>query len=360
MNTDWNGNDAKATKANERINWTQIRILRYIKKHQGVDSRTGISVNELAKKMGINRSTVSRNCEVLEAERMIARDSKKSGYRLTELAMSEPTFHKRVLRIGPSDKLWEMEIPLSQLDEESYKEDLKLIGESAEYEDQLFSLSDPKRKAAIYDIEKKNTKIIQQNKFFCFDLDMYENEMNGENRSYTEDVELFLFANKIGALITKILMLSMTPYSLSLGRSRIRHELLRQIDESEKHSNTLKFLKSMVNPITILEEFCKLHIVKRGLSGPTYEMDEKNFGKLKNIYDRVFEFISKRLDNFEGDSNSHLRARQKLLNQYKTSVRRLERNDPNHTKCKGEIVPVFFSPSGKTRICKKCQRYFKT
>ena len=107
---------------------------------------------------------------------------------------------------------------------------------------------------------------IFDNKFLNFNLNQQPLQSIENISQYQDEKEIALFANKIGAIIVKILLTALHPYDLSLIDPIFATWIKTQVKGRDKDDNAKKFVQKLINPVKILNEFCKLSCVKEGLA----------------------------------------------------------------------------------------------
>jgi DNA-binding transcriptional regulator YhcF (GntR family) len=195
---------------------TGWRIIRCIKKY---DFSGGRRVKDIANDpdVNVNLSTVTRHCKLLEKEGLIRKKNKQSEYHLTPRAYDNQVLLDIIFE-GKS-KVWQTKIPMAE-------------------------------------INSKGKKIIQ-NKFLEYDY-----KLKSKHEDYSDQFELSIFANKIGAMITYLFVEAVSPFEL-IGLS---NEEKKRISGRYKDQLTINWIRELIDPLAIFSEFCKLNIVKRGLA----------------------------------------------------------------------------------------------
>jgi hypothetical protein len=215
-----------------------------------------------------NRYTIERNCGELIEEGLLQRESKRSGYRLSEEGMKDPILYRRIFRALPIDRIWKVKI--------KGKPFLDLLKDYHSTPN-LSQLTEKEKQIHWDSILNKSTQIVH-NKFFNYNI----NEKNSlkqepfepieKYNQYLDERELALFANKIGAVITKILIITLHPYDSSHMDPAFDNWLKTQVGGREKDQNAMKFVVKLIDPVKILNEFCKLSCIKNGLPVWTNKM----------------------------------------------------------------------------------------
>jgi tRNA(Ile2) C34 agmatinyltransferase TiaS len=81
-----------------------------------------------------------------------------------------------------------------------------------------------------------------------------------------------------------------------------------------------------------------------------HEMDEENFEKLTDSFANAFSDIYEKLEELRKDLPAEIESNIELVKEQMARIKQLEKEDPHHTKCDGDLVP-------ETRYkCKKCGR----
>ena len=207
----------------------------------------------------INRWTIERICGILIIEGMLKRVSKRGGYKLSEEGKKDPIVYRRLLRKLPTDKIWEIST--------SHK-GAPILDITKDYHstENLSKLTDKEKKDRWNQVLTKNMINIFDNKFLNFNLNQQPLQSIENISQYQDEKEIALFANKIGAIIVKILLTALHPYDLSLIDPIFATWLKTQVKGRDKDDNAKKFVQKLINPVKILNEFCKLSCVKEGLA----------------------------------------------------------------------------------------------
>jgi hypothetical protein len=212
-----------------------------------------------------------------------------------------------------------------------------------------------------------------------------------ERQMQRDQLTLLEFAARIGALIEYIMIQALGPKK-ALPTRKGFVELDTSVIGTSKDNITSEWLENAIANINIkgiFDEFCHLPIVKRGLDifadkgkdghiNPSltpiiqkqliekrnkmrkmdvsnqywsaHDMDEENFEKLVIAFANAFPEIYEKLEKLRKDLPEEIESNIKMAKEEKARVMRLEKEDPHHTKCNGELVP-------ETRYrCKKCGR----
>jgi DNA-binding transcriptional ArsR family regulator len=154
-----------------------------------------------------------------------------------------------------------------------------------------------------------------------------------EDASEEQEI-LFIFALKMGALITYIMKEAMRPKNLAISINSMQKEI--DLKGKEKNELANKWVNNTISPSRILWEFSKLSVVKRGLaiwnpvpinrnlppqiqkrimgiqknskqfdpynpSWSLYEMNEDNFKKLDKAYKYTFPDIFRALEKIRNE-----------------------------------------------------------
>ncbi len=83
--------------------------------------------------------------------------------------------------------------------------------------------------------------------------------------SKRDEVELSMFANKIGAMITLVMIEATKPLNMDIPVSKERYQIENMTGQDRRKLATSWIAQGM-NPFTIFSEFCKLKCVKQGLA----------------------------------------------------------------------------------------------
>ncbi len=163
-----------------------------------------------------DRTTMSKHCTYLANAGWIHKKNKHSPYRLTSKAFGDPEIRGYFFRREIVNGIMQMKIPPSQ-----------------------------------------------PNKFTKININIRKDPQ--VQRIFSDEMELFEFSNRIGALITCACIEAISPHKLNekiagwnVDESRL------EIRGKDKDSASRQWIRHAINADYIFEEFCKLQIVKRG------------------------------------------------------------------------------------------------
>jgi predicted transcriptional regulator len=158
-----------------------------------------------------------------------------------------------------------------------------------------------------------------------------QNANTGHTHSDLDEINLFEFANRIGALITYIMIQALSPKKiLSYNENLLGIDV--PIKGKDKFNMSHNWVNKAIIPTSILSEFCKLWMVERGLAvfnrlpidkslppeiqnaflakqkelrqydpedpySSHLEMDNDNFSKLVNAFEKVYPNLFKEFEN---------------------------------------------------------------
>ena len=261
----------------------------------------GMGVNDITEALKkylpqVNRRRVTNNCKELVEEGLIWKKNRQDKYRLTEMAKKEPMLHRRIYRTRILKKIWELNPELIHFKVDKNRQEQSLL---------------------------KITKFLKYNqKLYHYD-DYTENE-----------IELFKFATKIGATITYLFLQAVRPYLDDSKDNSAVFELLGQIDGKDKDDSIIKWIKEVINPVEIFEEFCKLNIVNReqviwtpksNSNLSMYEMNKDNFDKLSILFQNVFPLIHEKIQEHAKRQERESKATIRWYEEYMKSERKKDR-----------------------------------
>jgi hypothetical protein len=207
------------------------------------------------------------------------------------------------------------------------------------------------------------------------------------------ETALHQFATRIGALIEYVMIQALRPKKALPDREGFV-ELDASIKGNDKDSMSSGWIENAITHVNvkgIFVEFCRLWIVKRGLAvfadrgergyinrslvqetqkrliderkkmrkmnvydpdWSPHEMYEENFKKLTDAFASAFPEIYEKLEKLRKELPAEIESNIEMVKEQMARIEQLERGDPHHTKCGGELVP-------ETRYkCKTCGRSF--
>lgn len=171
---------------------------------------------------------------------------------------------------------------------------------------------------AIKSIRKDINRISTSNKFCntTYNKKILEHKLQIDNEKEYYKLQLFEFSNRIGALITYILLQSLNP-----------NKIYSNLELEGKHKNEIirSWCKNAVDIHLLLEEFEKLDIINQGLTNywpekfvekngrikinrikideklSMHDLEEKQFKKIISFYKEIYPHI---FDSFEKIKNT--------------------------------------------------------
>ena len=249
-------NDAK--KRDIRSERKFYEILSKVKQHH---SNNGIGIGEIAKSLKIDRTTVTRICKTLVEEGLILKKNKQAKYHLTEMAFNEPMLFRRIYKTRQLEKIWHIKPNM------------------------IHCKTDGKR------LQINEIKINKINKYLEIDNNI-QSPSKIATQEEKDEIELFIFANKVGAIITYLFLQAIQPYQDNLEISDSKYTLLKKIDGRTIDDSIIRWIKQVIDPKEIFDEFCKLNIVNRGQQAKfnlsKYEINKDNYDKLLQTFQNVF------------------------------------------------------------------------
>ena len=254
----------------------------------------GISTKELEEKTGLNHDTVCIHCKYLGSRGLIAKKNKKGKYHLTEKASGNRNV-----------RAWKF------------------------------------RKRLMEFVHSSDIPFDKENEFSS----ITESDYTKENY---DKIMLFSFANRIGALITYVMIEALKP---GASTPRIKEKKLN-VDLGRRKRDTLilDWIRNVIDPIDLFREFLKLSVVKFGqpLNTPRF----MNITKLKNQmssdarkkFDEDLEY-RKKVMNYIAQHNKE----QKTIRRFDSSILKESLYELDKTnfeklvKVFREVYPVHFS-----------------
>ena len=245
----------------------------------GVNDITKTLKNEMST---IHRTTVTSNCKELVSLGLIRKKNKQAKYELTGLAGTEPMLFRRIYKTKTHNNIWRIKPPLFR-----------------------------------YQSDGNTLKI---NKFLDYDHTEFSSFIITKNR---DEIELYKFVQKIGTIITYLLLYAIQPYSnsLQLSKSAVKNtSLLKKLSGFEKDYTILQWITQVIDPIQIFHEFSKLNVINRvqprnriNSKASMFEViDEEKFNNVLNIFQNIFPNIyhelEKHIDIQERDSRAYMEA----------------------------------------------------
>ena len=304
----------------------------------------GMTTDELVTATGLNRRTISGICRDYQNKGLLYKTSKKGQYHLTNKAkrIDDPSVGSYVI-------MWDM------------------IGSW------LFELGEFAMSSSV---DFVNAKRVQQI------LDSQKHPNKTKNKEALGIFLLFEFALRVGASILYIMIQSMkyADPSLHIGESMSISESMKNhlISSRFKGINPAYFKVMFEELLLILEqrlwkEYDFLRESPR--IPPDIPEDEKMDSVKDDIYSRAdskYNNFQKRVmkEKFEEMEKMYKDTFPKLFESMQeigfdmvyepglVELERMEKEDPNHVKCEGELSKARFDPRGRmAKRCLKCKRW---
>jgi predicted transcriptional regulator len=199
-----------------------------------------IGIAKISERTRLDKSTVTEHCDTLTRRGLIKKKNKQAGYELTQEAIRDNDNLLVMTHPDISDisKIWQMKIPDAII----------------KYDGRL------------------GTKIFQ-NKFCNHGNYIHRKKTKTKSRlrltyqmqSRRDEVELSMFANKIGAMITLMMVEAIKPLTTDIPVSKERY-LIENLTGEDRRKLAISWITQGMNPFTIFSEFCNLRCVKEGLA----------------------------------------------------------------------------------------------
>jgi hypothetical protein len=221
----------------------------------------GRSTSELTEETGLHRDTIYTLSKQLEKDGWIKKGGKYGKYRLTEKALYDPSIGSQIFRVEVMRSIARWSIPWTR-----------------------------------------------PNKFSRL-------ESKTPNKEYETEVELFDFANKIGALLVYILLHALRPRDIAINGSSKRKI---NLSGKEKTEQARRWVENTIDPRWLLVEFSRLRVVAEGLAvygsvpprlkdrrrimkpndplWTQYELDKDTFERLATAFANVYPEINALLE----------------------------------------------------------------
>jgi len=220
----------------------------------------GAGTTEIKEETGLDRSTVFRTCDKLIQKNILLKKNKMAKYQLTGKIYGEPTLLPFSLGMDAiSDMLSWKNISVNN----------------------TFCNTQLCKKVMAKLNSRGKTKLT-----------------SSEQRQYDELI-LFEFANRIGALFLYFLITAMSPKKLNLDIE----EMKKEIEFEDSDEMAMKWIDNAIKPARVLQEFANIPLVTAGLAPveslkkSIYILDEPTFSKLmtafKNIYGDIFDNLGR-------------------------------------------------------------------
>jgi hypothetical protein len=208
--------DVKASKLSKQDYIAKLRTIGEQNKEkilEDIARSGGRSTGQLKEDTGLSRETIYTLCRQLEQAGLISKKGKFAKYRLTNKALEDPALSS-----------W------------------------------IFS------REAMKSFSRWTVMASRPNKF---------STINEENHAaeYLAQRELFEFGNKIGALITYILLQAIRPRILRINGTKTSGTAKKvQLSGKEKTEQAKLWVEKTINPFRILFEFCRVPTIAKGLA----------------------------------------------------------------------------------------------
>ncbi len=222
----------------------------------------GAGTTEIAKRTKLNRSTVYRICSKLLLRHIIQKKNKRAKYHLTRKLYGDSNL-----------------LPFS-------------LGMDAVSDMQKWKYISVTNRFCNNEIAKK---IMEYWKW------RNKTKLTAEDEEQLDELSLFEFANRIGALVLYFLINAMNPKILGL-KIKGFDTFDTFAEFRDKDEMAISWIENSVKPARILQEFAKISIVTKGLEPfesletSVYTLDEANYTKLVTAYSNVYRDIFDRLE----------------------------------------------------------------
>jgi hypothetical protein len=176
--------------------------------------------------------------------------------------------------------------------------------------------------------------------------------------SFVDEIYIFEFALRLGAVIIYQLM------------QAIRFSQLQErstTDYAMKNILLIKYIENAVRPLLLIQIFRKLFPVGRRLDSESesepksfLELQHDKFDELERIFKNTFHDLFVSLEKIRTDEiPKQIEWRKHDFHQQLEGMKRLEKEDPNHMKCRGKLLPDIKTniKGKKVRRCSKCHRW---
>jgi predicted transcriptional regulator len=328
----------------------------------------GRHVSQIASDIGKGRTLMTRYCRRLEDNGLICRKNKQAPYHITEKAYSYPrlsafSFGTQAIRnirnlicICKANRFCTRiisnkivsDIFWSDMSVENIKSAKKCIAET-------------QRALEKGDIMSALNQLRLVDKELSLSSERCDEQL-------TDQIDLFEFATRIGALIEYIMIQALRPKKLLPDNDL---EVDVPIKGKDKDDIAYNWVENAIQPIGILSEFCRLWTVKRGLptfadkgkmtyNDPSFppeiqnklnaerkkmrkmdiddpywsrhEMDEENFKKLTEAFANTYPDIYDELEKLRKGLPDEIESNIKIVKEERKRMIRLKKDDPDHTK----------------------------
>lgn len=325
-------------------NKTKIKILYSL----AVNQPDGESTSELAKDTGLHRDTIHTLCEDLKREGLVVKKGKFANYKITINAFDYPSlsgfvFGNKVIGQIIGSK--------------------KIIGNERRWicEYSKFCNNELCRKLNMHEKfcdDHLHRSIIDgtkdQKSLNGHEIKMLEEHEEMVN-TQLDELDLFEFANRIGAVITYTMIQALRSTRLihkSPGPAGDKNHQIA-LTGIEIDNRARMWVNNAIKPQSILSEFAKQYIIKRGLKGSFkdpggsswsfYDLDEINFKKLTATFENAFPEYFKELEEIREEMPEEIGWHNKMMKELLMKEKMLKKNDPDHTKCKGKLSEQIFT-----------------
>lgn len=300
-------------------------ILRSIAKNEPEGRHT----TQIKSDTGLHRATVSRLCGVLEKDDWISRRNKQSEYHLGKKAYGYPELYLYLFYKETVGKILSWQDWICESNKFCNNEFCKQISLHPKFCDNKLHRAILNGVMDFDSLKNADKKAVREH------FDSFKGQWNG--------LVLFEFANRIGAIIV---------YTMIEALRKKKFNKINEIMEidiplkgKKKEEMTLKWMDyAATNLQYLLDNFAKfwnfgrenIKSSHRNEPGSLYEINEEDFGRLSGSYKSVYPRIYDEFENIK-------KRIPEDIEQYKTRFRELkmEKEDPNHLKCNGRLVPVF-------------------
>ena len=139
-----------------------------------------------------------------------------------------------------------------------------------------------------------------------------------------------------------------------------------QASPSMKDDLLIKYIKNAVRPLTLMWIFRKLLPIRRRLNleseqASWLEMRPDKFDELKRIFNNTFPNLFMSLEKIRTEEiPKQIEWKKRDSHQLIERMKLLEKEDPDHTKCNGELSNIKTNINGKrVQRCSKCLRWIE-
>jgi hypothetical protein len=332
------------------VEYNKLKIINSILKNEP-DGRHTL---DIAKDTKLNRDTVTRLCKQLQNDDYIFKKNKQSEYHVERKVYEYPELTAFSLGTSAERALFDIH--------RGWEGDLNEF------------CSNEICKKILYNADNTNTDF--------------------HDEIYVEEKTLLKFAIGLGAFIVYIMIQALGPKKALPTMSEILYQK-HPIKGQDKDDMIRAWVENAIKPTSILSKFCNLPMVKRGqaifadkgktlridpsldpkkrkklkevrekmrkmdIDDPTwsrYEMDEENFTKLTETFAKIFPGIFRTLENIRKTLPGDIQSFIEMAKEEEKRIKQLEKDDPQHIKCNGELVADFRYEDGNHKVCSKCGR----